>query len=40
MARVTRALPEYVGSITIDGALLEAVGMRVHDRMTDEDITA
>ena len=33
MARVTMARPDYVGSITIDGALLKAVGMRVNDRV-------
>lgn len=31
MCRVTAALPEYVGSITIDADLLEASGMRVND---------
>jgi aspartate 1-decarboxylase len=33
MARVTRALPHYVGSITIDEDLLRASGMRVNDRV-------
>ena len=33
MARVTMARPDYVGSITIDADLLEAVGMRVSDRV-------
>lgn len=31
MATVTRARPDYVGSITIDADLLDAVGMRVSD---------
>jgi aspartate 1-decarboxylase len=31
MATVTAALPDYVGSITIDADLLDAVGMRVND---------
>jgi aspartate 1-decarboxylase len=31
MPRVTAALPEYVGSITIDADFLEACGMRVND---------
>lgn len=31
MATVTAALPDYVGSITIDADILEAVGMRVND---------
>jgi len=31
MARVTAALPDYVGSVTIDADLLEACGMRVSD---------
>jgi aspartate 1-decarboxylase len=30
-ARVTAALPEYVGSVTIDADLLEACGLRVND---------
>lgn len=34
MASVTAALPEYHGSITIDGALLEATGLRVSDAVT------
>jgi aspartate 1-decarboxylase len=34
MARVTAALPEYVGSITIDADLLDACGMRVNDAVT------
>lgn len=33
MATVTRALPHYIGSITIDADLLEATGMRVNDRV-------
>jgi aspartate 1-decarboxylase len=31
MAQVTGAHPDYMGSITIDRALLDAVGMRVND---------
>ncbi len=31
MASVTRARPDYVGSITIDREILEATGMRVND---------
>lgn len=31
MARCTAAKPDYVGSITIDADLLDAVGMRVSD---------
>jgi aspartate 1-decarboxylase len=31
MARVTAALPEYIGSVTIDADFLEASGMRVND---------
>ncbi len=31
MARVTAALPEYVGSITVDADFLEASGMRPND---------
>ena len=31
MATVTAALPDYVGSITIDADILDAVGMRVND---------
>jgi aspartate 1-decarboxylase len=31
MATVTAARPDYVGSITIDADLLDAVGMRVSD---------
>jgi len=34
MARVTAALPDYVGSITIDADLLDACGMRVNDAVT------
>ncbi|MEM7679285.1 MAG: aspartate 1-decarboxylase [Myxococcota bacterium] len=33
MAKVTMARPDYVGSITIDADLLDAVGMRVSDRV-------
>jgi len=33
MATVTAALPDYVGSITIDADLLEASGMRVSDKV-------
>jgi aspartate 1-decarboxylase len=33
MAVVTAAKPDYVGSITIDGDLLEAVGLRVNDKV-------
>jgi aspartate 1-decarboxylase len=32
-ATVTAALPEYVGSITIDAELLDACGMRVNDKV-------
>lgn len=32
-ASVTAALPEYVGSITIDEDLLRATGMRVNDKV-------
>lgn len=31
MARVTAARPDYIGSITIDADMLDAVGMRVSD---------
>jgi len=31
MATVTAALPDYVGSITIDADILDTVGMRVND---------
>ena len=31
MATVTAALPDYVGSITIDADILDVVGMRVND---------
>lgn len=34
MGRVTAALPDYVGSVTIDADLLEACGMRVNDAVT------
>ena|SRR6187401_3020440 len=34
MCRVTAALPDYVGSITIDADFLEACGMRVSDAVT------
>ena len=30
-ARVTAALPNYVGSITIDADILDAIGLRVND---------
>jgi len=33
MCEVTRALPGYIGSITIDADLLEASGMRVNDHV-------
>ncbi len=33
MAEVTRALPGYIGSVTIDADLLEASGMRVNDHV-------
>jgi aspartate 1-decarboxylase len=33
MARCTAAKPDYIGSITIDAQLLEAVGMRVNDKV-------
>ncbi|HEX2839376.1 MAG TPA: aspartate 1-decarboxylase [Phycisphaerales bacterium] len=32
-AAVTKALPEYVGSITIDADLLRQCGMRVNDKV-------
>ncbi len=32
-AVVTRALPDYVGSITIDAGVLDAVGLRVNDKV-------
>lgn len=32
-ARVTRCLPEYSGSITIDGDILEAVGLRPNEKV-------
>ena len=31
MARVTAALPDYIGSVTIDADILEAIGLRVND---------
>lgn len=31
MAKVTRANPDYVGSITIDEDILRAIGLRVND---------
>jgi aspartate 1-decarboxylase len=34
MAQVTAALPDYVGSVTIDADFLEACGMRVNDAVT------
>ncbi|MEM1165419.1 MAG: aspartate 1-decarboxylase [Planctomycetota bacterium] len=34
MATVTRARPDYVGSITIDSDILRAVGLRVNDAVT------
>ena len=34
MCRVTAALPDYVGSITVDADFLEACGMRVSDAVT------
>jgi aspartate 1-decarboxylase len=34
MARVTAALPDYIGSVTIDSDFLEACGMRVNDAVT------
>lgn len=33
MATVTAALPNYIGSVTIDADLLEACGMRVNDQV-------
>jgi aspartate 1-decarboxylase len=33
MARVTAALPEYVGSVTIDADILAAIGLRVSDQV-------
>jgi aspartate 1-decarboxylase len=33
MATVTRALPHYIGSITIDADLLKACGLRVNDHV-------
>ncbi len=32
-ATVTAALPNYVGSITIDAELLDAIGLRVNDKV-------
>jgi len=32
-ASVTAALPDYIGSITIDADLLDACGMRVNDKV-------
>ncbi len=34
MCRVTAALPDYIGSITVDADFLEACGMRVNDAVT------
>lgn len=34
MAVVTAALPDYVGSITIDENILKAIGLRVNDAVT------
>ncbi|MBX3363428.1 MAG: aspartate 1-decarboxylase [Phycisphaeraceae bacterium] len=34
MATVTAALPNYVGSITIDEEILRAIGLRVNDAVT------
>lgn len=34
MARVTAALPDYVGSVTIDEDLLRATGMRANDAVS------
>lgn len=34
MARVTAALPDYIGSVTIDADFLDACGMRVNDAVT------
>jgi aspartate 1-decarboxylase len=34
MAQVTAALPDYVGSVTIDADFLAACGMRVNDAVT------
>ncbi len=31
LATVTAALPEYIGSVTIDAAILDAIGLRVND---------
>lgn len=31
LATVTAALPDYIGSVTIDAAILDAIGMRVND---------
>lgn len=33
MAATTAALPDYVGSITIDADILKAVGLRVNDKV-------
>lgn len=33
MARVTAALPDYVGSVTIDAEILAAIGLRVNDKV-------
>ena len=35
MARVTAALPDYVGSVTIDAEILAAIGMRVRDHVAE-----
>lgn len=31
LASVTAALPDYIGSVTIDSAILDAIGLRVND---------
>lgn len=37
-ARVTDASPDYVGSITIDRDLLDAAGIRVHEKVLVADV--
>ncbi|MDX9910899.1 MAG: aspartate 1-decarboxylase [Phycisphaerales bacterium] len=34
MATVTAALPDYIGSITIDADILDQIGLRVNDAVT------
>lgn len=37
-ARVTQAKPDYVGSITVDSALLEAAGLYEYEKVTVADV--